>query len=919
MAYNSTTWSEDTSTKASETTSVALNNASLSGSLTVNGGITSGGANQLNSTLTVGINDTGYDVKFFGATATNGYMLWDESRDDLILGSASYIGVGRTDPSAPLHLTSSTQREMLKIDTANFSFQLGEDVDLDNFCRLRLNSGDGFHFTGNDDGPDLTILSSSGNVGVGTAAPASKFHVTGTVQVGVAGTGHDVTFYSATSGDHFLWDASEEKLSITGTNGQIALELLDGNLAIALGDKFYIDGGGDTYIWGTTSANQITLTCGGTGLFHAEYVDGAGNDYVGVPTNTKFKIGGPTAAANTDTYFIQNPDDNLQLFVGSREMMLWDQDETAGGYGTITVGVEGEGCDVKFFGETSSKYLLWDQSEDALELTDSSPIKIGDGGDMTIYHYGSHSYVTNATGTLKLATETSGIAVSIGHTISETTVNDNLTITGDLTVTGNNISGSGGSIITFSGDDIRLADNLALNTDDSKISFGVHSDVQLIHVPDEGLRHYTNSDATDSVVDLLTLYHQTSATAADGIGIGIKFTNEDDAGNANSIGNFDCIMTDASNGSENSDFSWRLFTDGSEYERMRLTDAGDLQIDGDLTVEGDDIVIGGSDDATDKTVLFRHHAVATIMGIDDSADRFVINTDASFDGTIADNDFSIDASGNAYILGDLQVGNDIRLTTDSSLLYFGVNSEVNITHVHNEGLILKATSANTDSTASLLRLFHQTSATPAVGIGTDMVFRVQTSGENFEDGMQLETITTNITDDEENFDFVVKLMEDGSPTAERMRLTSGGNLSTAGYLVEGRTQIKVKATDFHSNDDVTGVAYGTIEDDGSNYGVRGSVAGTNTLYAYIDIPLGYTATKVKILGSDTGNEVQVFTLDLDDGTISSEISNTGLNVGDNTDLDTNHVGADDKILLIKAITSANDDIIYGGYVTIEAT
>ena len=101
---------------------------------------------------------------------------------------------------------------------------------------------------------------------------------------------------------------------------------------------------------------------------------------------------------------------------------------------TITVGVDGTGKDVKLFGDTAGSFLLWDESEDALELTDSSPIKIGDGADMQIYHDGSHSYVTNATGTLKLATETSGIAVTIGHTTSEVTVADNLTVTGTLTL-----------------------------------------------------------------------------------------------------------------------------------------------------------------------------------------------------------------------------------------------------------------------------------------------------------------------------------------------------------------------------------------------------------------------------------------------------------------------------------------------------
>ena len=105
--------------------------------------------------------------------------------------------------------------------------------------------------------------------------------------------------------------------------------------------------------------------------------------------------------------------------------------------GQLTIGVDDTGADVKFFGATAGSFLLWDESDDALELTDSSPIKIGDGGDMTIYHDGSHSYITNATGALKLATETSGIAVTIGHTTSEVTIADNLTVTGTLTLGSN--------------------------------------------------------------------------------------------------------------------------------------------------------------------------------------------------------------------------------------------------------------------------------------------------------------------------------------------------------------------------------------------------------------------------------------------------------------------------------------------------
>tara|TARA_R110002051_G_C8726377_1_gene497371 strand:+ start:191 stop:1861 length:1671 start_codon:yes stop_codon:yes gene_type:complete len=104
----------------------------------------------------------------------------------------------------------------------------------------------------------------------------------------------------------------------------------------------------------------------------------------------------------------------------------------------LTIGEDDTGYDVTFFGDTSGSFLKWDASEDALELTDSTPFKIGDdtAGDMTLYHNGTDSYITNKTGELKLATETSDIAVKIGHTTSETTVNDNLTVTGDLTVSG---------------------------------------------------------------------------------------------------------------------------------------------------------------------------------------------------------------------------------------------------------------------------------------------------------------------------------------------------------------------------------------------------------------------------------------------------------------------------------------------------
>ena len=83
----------------------------------------------------------------------------------------------------------------------------------------------------------------------------------------------------------------------------------------------------------------------------------------------------------------------------------------------------------------ASKAVTVDSSGDLL-VPDSDKFKFGAGSDMQLYHDGSNSYITNAVGALKIATETSGIAVTIGHGTSEVTVADNLTVTGDFTVSG---------------------------------------------------------------------------------------------------------------------------------------------------------------------------------------------------------------------------------------------------------------------------------------------------------------------------------------------------------------------------------------------------------------------------------------------------------------------------------------------------
>ena len=79
---------------------------------------------------------------------------------------------------------------------------------------------------------------------------------TGTITGGSDGSGVDVVLYSGTAGDNLTWDASEEQLIITGTNGTTSLNVADGNVAIA--DDLDVDGTleADAYTVDGTALNE---------------------------------------------------------------------------------------------------------------------------------------------------------------------------------------------------------------------------------------------------------------------------------------------------------------------------------------------------------------------------------------------------------------------------------------------------------------------------------------------------------------------------------------------------------------------------------------------------------------------------------------------------------------------------------------
>ena len=135
-----------------------------------------------------------------------------------------------------------------------------------------------------------------------------------------------------------------------------------------------------------------------------------------------------TAPSSTDNVYIQYLGDavtqNLNDIDGTEFILDTDGDTS------FTADTDDE-IDIKVGGSDISTI-----KSTGFHNIDSIKYIAGTGDDLEIYHDGTNSFIANKTGALKIATETSGIAVTIGHSTSEVTVADNMTVAGDLTVTG---------------------------------------------------------------------------------------------------------------------------------------------------------------------------------------------------------------------------------------------------------------------------------------------------------------------------------------------------------------------------------------------------------------------------------------------------------------------------------------------------
>jgi hypothetical protein len=161
-------------------------------------------------------------------------------------------------------------------------------------------------------------------------------------------------------------------------------------------------------------------------------------------------------------------------------------------------------------------------------------------------------------------------------------------------------------------------------------------------------------------------------------------------------------------------------------------------------------------------------------------------TTLSFEGS-AGQLFSItnDLTGTIFSVNDISGIPSLEVNADGTVSIAEFDGDVGIgTSSPSAQLHVIADSATTNADIPVLRITATSTGTPATGIGPSIEFESETaagSPGNLEVGGVLALESTDVTATTEDFDFVFSTMAAGAAAAERMRITSTGNVTATSF------------------------------------------------------------------------------------------------------------------------------------------
>ena len=441
------------------------------------------GTVQIDGAVTVGVNGTGQDVKFFGDSAGQ-HLLWDQSADELALVGDSKLsfhdaaGGENIVASADGHLeiNSGTTLDITAPTVNVIATTVDFDANVIIHSTLTVNSTTAlvgsnlpllFRDTGLSIGsPTNGTLDIAADTILEVTAPTMNvisttvdfdanvtIHSTFSANSTVALMGttkklliRDTGIHLSSPTDGTLDIAADTILEVTApTVNVIATTAVDfdtpaitanGTLTIGVNGtghdvQFFGDTAGSHMIW-DQSADELALTAASKLSFHdaagGENIVATSDGHLEINSGTTLDITAPTVDINVATTLNV---DGVSQFTGATTVT-----------GALTVGVDDTGHDVKFFGATSGQHLLWDESADELALVGDTKLSFHDaaGGENIIATSDGHLEI-NAGTTLDITAPTVDINAS-------TTVNvDGATqLSGTLTV---GVDDTGYDVILF--------------------------------------------------------------------------------------------------------------------------------------------------------------------------------------------------------------------------------------------------------------------------------------------------------------------------------------------------------------------------------------------------------------------------------------------------------------------------------------
>ena len=272
-------------TSAQDAATKAYVDANAGGSPTLqdvtSNGATSNVAITLSNTLTVGVDDTGHNVKFFGATSGK-YMEWDESADTLVVdgtldvngdadisGSLKFAATDTSANSTHYCLFKTTGAGNVVNRTNGYSFNPSTDT-LTLGGQLSIQGGAATISTTSSD----ITLDSSADIVIDAAGGNIEFKDAGTLAltIDIDSTAGDAIFKDAGSTEIFRIDGSADSL-LMATNKKIEFgdsgESIVGNgtsLTISSGADIILNPTGEVGIGTSTPVTKLDVLHNPTGI-----------------------------------------------------------------------------------------------------------------------------------------------------------------------------------------------------------------------------------------------------------------------------------------------------------------------------------------------------------------------------------------------------------------------------------------------------------------------------------------------------------------------------------------------------------------------------------------------------------------------------------------------------------------------------